>query len=244
MRRSGLRKRKLRPLGLEVIKNKLGGPKAALKGGSDCTSELVQNRSENLEAIPNLEAPVSSHRIACRTGDSTVVQFHIVEERIQHVAVAVVARENAPGIVRMVEHVEDIETNLEPLTFKRKLERLIQAQIHLIESVSAENVAARQPRPSVRIDYEARVGRIYGISVRIDVTGRRRYAEDVSEDGNRIRRSIRVSYRRPVIEALSVSVQIETADEWCFDVARLNAVNTRKPPIADHTSYQTLLRPG
>src|SRR6185503_17303148 len=129
------------------------------KGSPKAPIEEVLTRGRSLvhpyqisEAVTQLNASVTSHLRADRSGDSAVVQLDIVEERIGHVAVAVVGPQKRPGEVGMVEHVEEIKAHFQLVTFKRQPESLVQAQVHCVDYVAAENVSARDVISNRRVD--------------------------------------------------------------------------------------------
>ena len=130
-------------------------------------------RPPALEAITDLDPSVASNLCPNRTGNSTVVQLDVVEERIGDVAVAIVGAQECPGEVGMIEHIEKVKAPFQLVTFERKSEAFVQAQIHRVSNVTAERVPANDPAADRRIDDVSNVSGIHRVAIGVDITGRR-----------------------------------------------------------------------
>src|SRR5262249_9944938 len=195
----------------------------------------------DLEAVAHLNSSVTSDLCADRTGNSAVIQPHVVEEWIRHIAVAIIRTHKRPGEIGVVEDVEEVEAYFQLVSFKREWESFVHAQIHRVDFISAQRISSRNVCPYRRIDDVLDIRRVDRVSVRIDVVGRRCDPKQRIENGHRVRWGVQVDDRRTIVGILQITIQIDASDEWGFNRSGLYSIDSAYRPQTGELSLPTVL---
>src|SRR5262245_39647407 len=129
----------------------------------------------DLKDVTDLEssgAPRAKSR-AGRDREASVVEADVVEVGIQHVAVARITTHKGicPGVIRMVEDVEELEAQIKAMSFEGHADRFREAGVRAVGPVRPQRVAAGDVSPHRRIDQVTGVRQLDRIAIRVAISG-------------------------------------------------------------------------